>query len=204
MSPTTTASISFPKSARDSSVDISLLARIREGDQYAFEQLYYRYHKPVYGFLIKATRSATDSEDIAQEVFARLWNMREKIEPERNIRALIFLIARRAAVDLYRRAGRINTLFSDRVEGDSLSTDLSPEEILEQYETKLLLDIAIENMPRKQREIFSLHFHDNLSPAEIAQRLDVSYDNVRKQIWNGKRQLREVISVMVVFLLGQA
>lgn len=201
ISTTTTVSTS-QNPTRDNGIDRSLLARIREGDQHAFEQLYYRYHKPVYGFMVKATRSAADSEDIAQEVFARLWNIREKIDPERNIQALIFLIARRAAVDLYRRTGRTNAIFTDSEDEDTHSLDLSPEEILEQYETKLLLNIAIENMPRKQREVFSLYYYENLSPTEIAQRLDMSYENVRKQIWNAKKQLREIISLIVVFLLG--
>ena len=202
MNQTTISSIS-QTTTRAISMDTSLLASIKKGDQYAFEQLYYRYHKPVYGFLVKATRSAADSEDIVQEVFARLWNMRDKIEPERNIKALIFLIARRAAVDLYRRTGRVNSIFADREDEDTLSrsVDLSPEEILEQYETKMLLNIAIESMPKKQREVFSLYFHENLSPAEIAQKLGMSYENVRKQIWNGKKQLREVVSLIVVFLL---
>uniref|UniRef100_S0DER0 Putative RNA polymerase sigma factor n=1 Tax=termite gut metagenome TaxID=433724 RepID=S0DER0_9ZZZZ len=186
--------------------DTSLLQRVKEGDQRAFEQVYYRWYKPVYGFMLKTTRSNEDAQDIAQEVFARIWKMREKIEPNGNIQALIFVIARRAAVDLYRRAGRMNAVFADerQTEDLPLSTELSPEEILEAHETQLLLQIAIDSMPARQREVFSLHYYENLSPAEIAQRLGMSYENVRKQIWNGKRQLRDVISLMIVFLMGQA
>uniref|UniRef100_S0DGJ4 Putative RNA polymerase sigma factor n=2 Tax=termite gut metagenome TaxID=433724 RepID=S0DGJ4_9ZZZZ len=199
----TTQSPTLPPNGR---TDTSLLERVREGDQRAFEQIYYRWHKPVYGFMLKTTRSTEDAEDIAQEVFIRLWKMREKIEPGGNIQALIFVIARRVAVDLYRRAGRMNAVFATEEQTADLSSaaDLSPEELLEAHETKLLLQIAIESMPAKQREVFSLHYYENLSPAEIASRLGLSYENVRKQIWNGKRQLREVISLMVVFLLGQA
>jgi RNA polymerase sigma-70 factor (ECF subfamily) len=199
----TTPLLSDAPSVRNDSIDISLLARIREGDSRAFEQLYYRYRKPIYTFIFKTIRSKADSEDITQEAFVRLWNMREKIQPERNISALLFVLARRAAVDLYRRTGRMNMTFTVTEEGVDFSHGPSPEEMLEQYETKLLLDIAIENMPRKQREVFSLYFNEHLSPAEIAQRLNMSYENARKQIWNGKKQLREVISLMAVFLFGQ-
>lgn len=163
--------------------------------------LYSRYYKPVYTFMLQTVRSRHDAEDIAQETFAHLWNMREKIDPSRNIAALIFVIARRAAVDLYRRAGRSAVSYTDQAQDEVLCSGLSPEELLENTETKLLLDIAIERMPARQREVFSLHYRDSLSAAEIAERLGLSYENVRKHIYNGKQQLREVITAMLVFLL---
>ncbi|MDR2912810.1 MAG: sigma-70 family RNA polymerase sigma factor [Alistipes sp.] len=185
-------------------IDIGILQKVRRGDEHAFGQLYCRYYKPVFGLMFKTTHSREDAEDIAQEVFVRLWNMRDKIDPEKNIQALIFVIARRAAVDLYRRSGRLTAVFSDRQDDEeSLCEGLSPEEILEDVETKLLLEVTIEGMPRSQREVFSLYYHDSLTPAEIAQRLGLSYENVRKQIYNGKRQLRTVMSITLAFLIFQ-
>jgi RNA polymerase sigma-70 factor (ECF subfamily) len=182
--------------------DTLLLQRLSRGDLSAFEQIYYRWSRPVYGFMLKTTRSAFDAEDITQEVFARLWKMHEDIDPQKNIQALIFVIARRIAVDMFRRKGKIAITPADDPDGE-LSSGSSPQEILEERETDLLLEIAIESMPEKQRKVFGLYYFNNLSPMEISAQTGLSYDNVRKHIYNGKRHLREIISLISIFLMGQ-
>ena len=171
----------------------------------AFEQVYYRWNKQVYAFMLKTTRSVLDAEDITQEVFVRLWNMHEHIDPSKNLQSLIFTIARRIAVDMYRRSGKMPVASSEnQSDNDDNSMAKSPQELLEERETELLLDVAIESMPEKQRKVFCLYYRDNLSPQEISLRSGLTYDNVRKHIYNGKKQLREIVSMMVTFLLGGA
>jgi RNA polymerase sigma-70 factor (ECF subfamily) len=138
--------------------------------------------------MFRLTRSVPDAEDITQEVFVRLWGMRENIDPERNFPSLLFTIARRLAVDLYRSRGRLHISSSDKPE-DGVSQEKSPRELLEEREANLLLDIAIGSMSPKQREVFSMHYYQNLSPRDIAALTGLSYDNVRRQIYNAKRQL---------------
>lgn len=174
--------------------DYSLLKRVRDGDCSAFEKLYLRYYKSVYGFISHVLHSSADVEDIIQDTFARLWSMRESINPELSVKSLIFKMVRCAVIDLWRHTERTTVIFADKEpEDNNMSGNVSPEDILDAHETKLLLDIAIAHMPPRQREIFLLHVNENLSPAEIASRLDLSYDNVRKQIYNGKRDLREML-----------
>ncbi len=180
--------------------DAALLLRVKNGDVSAFEQLYYRWNKPLYGFMLKTTRSLSDSEDITQEAFARLWKMRDTLDPEKSIQSLLFTIAHRIAIDIYRRSGKV-TPASDDEPGKESSLEHSPQDIMEERETRLLLEIAIEAMPEKQRKVFAMHYFDQLSPKEIALRTGLSYDNVRKHIYNGKRQLREIISGIILLLL---
>jgi RNA polymerase sigma-70 factor (ECF subfamily) len=181
-------------------VDVRLLNSIKQGDEQSFGVLYARYYSSVFGFMFKIMHSRENAEDVVHDTFVKLWNMREKIDPDRNIKALIFVMARRAAIDVFRKSSRSSVTYTEQTNENTPATDSSPEKILEDIETKLLLDIAIESMPQKQREIFSLHYHENLSPAEIAQKTGLTYENVRKQIYNGKRQLRDVITAMIVFL----
>jgi RNA polymerase sigma-70 factor (ECF subfamily) len=152
--------------------------------------------------MLKITHSVPDSEEITQEVFVRLWNMRESVDPERNFGALAFTIARRIAIDMYRQRGHLKVVVPDEPE-DGVSGDRSPQEILEEREEALLLDIAIESMPSRQREVFSMYYYQNLSPKEIATRTGLSYDNVRRQIYNAKRDLRGVVMLISMFLLSQ-
>lgn len=177
---------------------------MKDGDMYAFEQVYYRWHKQVYAFVLKITHSTQEADDVKQEVFIRLWNMHENIDPRKSIQSLIFTIARRIAVDMYRRNGKLKEVHDipEDVVGEN-SMGESPQEILEERETALLLEIAVENMPEKQRKVFTLYYMQNLSPKEIAQQLGLSYDNVRKHIYNGKQQLREIVSLMIILLIGR-
>ena len=188
---------------KDDEVDAALMQKLQKGDLAAFEQIYYRWNKKVYAFMLRTTRSVSDSEEITQEVFVRLWNMRENIDPAKRIQALIFTITRRIAVDMYRRSGRLDvSAYTSPEEGLSLAK--SPQEILEERETNLILDIAVENMSSRQREVFTLYYYHNLSPQDIASTLGLSYDNVRKHIYNGKRQLREIATLMLAFLMWQS
>jgi RNA polymerase sigma-70 factor (ECF subfamily) len=192
-----------PKSSlpANDGVDVNIIQKMIGGDEHALGELYSRYYKPLFGFMFKITRSREDAEDIVQDVFVRMWNMRARLDAGKNIKALMFVMARRAAVDLYRRTGRTDAVsYTDPSHEGDLSTDISPAEILEDIETKLIIDIAIDGMPAKQREVFTLHYHDNLTPEEIAQRLGLTYDNVRKHIYNGKKQLRDMFAFIFAFI----
>lgn len=174
--------------------DAVLLEKMRSSDLHAFEELYYRWNKQVYGFMFKTTRSVSDSEKITQEVFVRLWNMRESIDPRKKIQALIFTIARRLVVDMYRRKGRLGVIVSEEPQGGT-QRERSPQDTLEEQEMNLLLEIAIARMPDEQREVCTRYYRERLSPMEIALRLELTYDDVREQIDNGKQMLREMMIV---------
>ena len=150
--------------------------------------------------MFKVTRSRSDSEDITQEVFARFWTMRHTLDPHKSVQALLFTIALRIAIDMYRRKGKISKVPQGEPEKER-STEPTPQEIMEEQETAILLNIAIESMPDKQRKIFSMHYFENMSPKEIALQTGLSYDNVRKHIYNGKRHLQEIVTCVMVFLL---
>jgi len=202
-----------PKSAKQNSTsnneplqgndqaDQTLLTRLIEGDESAFEQIYLRWHKPVFLLMLKITRSEVEAEDIAQDVFTHLWSIREKIDPSKNIKALLFIIARRSAINLSRRAG----LHGDYIAEVDLSPglDADPAELLEAQETGLLMQIAIENMPAKQRSVFSLYYNENLTSSEIATRLGLTQENVRKHIYNGKKYIQGIITLITLLFLDQ-
>lgn len=186
--------------SEDSRADVALILRVKGGDAAAFEHTYYRWYRPLYGFMFKVTRSRSDSEDITQEVFARFWTMRHTLDPHKSVQALLFTIALRIAIDMYRRKGKISKVPQGEPEKER-STEPTPQEIMEEQETAILLNIAIESMPDKQRKIFSMHYFENMSPKEIALQTGLSYDNVRKHIYNGKRHLQEIVTCVMVFLL---
>lgn len=179
--------------------DIDLLTRLKNGDESAFKQIYLKWHKPIYLLMFKIMRSEPDAEDVAQDVFAHLWSMREKIEPSKNIKALLFIIARRSAINLSRRAGLHLDYLSEVDVSPKL--DINPAELLEARETALLMQIAIEKMSARQRQVFSLYYNENLTSSEIASRLGLTQENVRKHIYNGKKDIQRIIAMITLLFL---
>lgn len=185
---------------RNSGNDSIMLSRLRDGDPAAFEWIYTRWHKPVFLLMLKITRSEQDAEDICQDVFSYLWTTRERLDPAGNIKALIFTIARRAAIRLSKR----NSFHDGYLAGidNSPELDNDPSELFIAEEIKLIVDYAIEKMPEKQREVFKLHYYENLSYAQIAEKLGMQQNNVRQHYNNAKHFLDGVLALIVGFFLS--
>lgn len=180
-------------------ISFEILEDFRNGSSLAFETIYVRWRRPVFSFIYKVVRSSQDAEDITQDVFAKLWNSRERIDPSKNIKTFIFLLARQSII---RQAYRRNLQDSYISESTPSEYDLDSHELLVAEQTKLLIDIAIEKMPEKQREVFSLHYKENLSNEEIAQTLNISTNNVRQHVHNAKKYIKELIMFLVLTFIS--
>lgn len=170
--------------------DKELLIRLKAGDTNAFQQVYYRWKEPLYYFLYKLTGSGQDAEDICQETFVFLWQKRDIIDVEKDVRYLLFLVAKQAAWKQLRRSKQTGS-YTD--EQDQLSTDNTSHDFVVARETELLAKYAISKLPTKTREIYRLHYEENLSNQQIAEQLGVSQNNVAAQIYAARQRLKEVL-----------
>lgn len=180
-------------------VNSTVLEKFMNGDPLAFEKIYVRWRKPLYSFLYRLVRSAQDAEDITQDVFTSLWNTRERIDPSKNIKTYIFLLARQSAIRLIYRRGLHGSYLT---EYEPMEASHDSHDILVAKQTRLLMDIAIERMPAKQREVFTLHYKESLGNEEIARQLGISENSVRQHIHNAKKHIQDVLLFMMLFFLG--
>lgn len=178
----------------------ALLQALKEGSIDAFEQIYLMWRKPVFTLLYRITRSEEDAEDITQDVFAYLWNTHERVDPGKSLKAYVFLIAKRTAYRLLYRNNLKNTSHSNVSVGYE-SEEVNSHDLLVAEEIRMLTEYAIQKMPARQKEVYSLHYYENLSSADIAERLNISQENVRKNLQHAKKHLKEIIAfVLTVFL----
>jgi RNA polymerase sigma-70 factor (ECF subfamily) len=85
--------------------EIVLVQRLKEGDNKAFNELFSRYGKWLYEEAYhKLGRNVTDAEDLVQEVFARLWEKRRNVDPDRPIHNYLWIAMRNAAYDKYKKS----------------------------------------------------------------------------------------------------
>jgi RNA polymerase sigma factor (sigma-70 family) len=131
------------------------------------------------------------ASDVAQETFMKYWErMSERNEGNGNVRGLLFKIAGDIFVSSYRKrkAAMKYTILPGKEEFSH-----SPEEQLAYKEMLITYDIALSNLPDKQRTVFLLHRMDGLKYHEIALNLGLSVKAVEKRMKNALESLRKAI-----------
>ncbi len=173
-----------------------VLSKLKSGDEDAFKYIFLRLKTPLFHFITKMIGSGQDAEDICQETFATLWLKREKVDEEKNIKTFIFGIAKRIVWNYMREHRRKEIVWAET----GLDTDegLSPDQIIQLRETELLTEYAISKLPARTRQIYELHLHENLSNEQIAGRLGISTENVRANIYQARKRIREIITLLIM------
>ncbi len=182
----------------DDIITSDVLQRLREGDHESYRKVYLHWRKPVYKFLLNLTGTEEDADDITQEIFTVLWNYRDRIDPEKNIRSFLFLVARRAAYKS-NRANMIRKRYADSVWGE-LSDNFTSHDIVVEKETELLQQVLLQHMPPQQRKIFEMSNNEGLSAEEIAARIGIKRESVYNQLSKARKTLRDALLLLLLFV----
>lgn len=185
------------RKTRDVETDEMLIDRIRQGDRAAFDDLYDRYFKRVYGFLDKRLRNRADTEETTQEVFANIFTSLDSFRGEAPFAAWVFGLTRRTLSARFRRKQHPTVpLFDDEDTQDpanlsaAVSTEASPLENYELAERAALLGHALESqVTPEQRQLFELHHLQSVPISEIARTLSKSEDAVKSNLYRTRKLL---------------
>ncbi len=165
-----------------------LLVRSQRGDRAAFRELYRALYGPVSRYLRRRVPSAADAEELVGQVFFRLLESLDRVDPRKGT-VLVYALsmARNALVDEARsRAGRVPEEAAAAVpdSGAGPLERLMGEEDMERVRSELA------KLPAETRELLMLRFGDGLRFAEIAQVLGLSEAAVRQRTSRAVRELR--------------
>lgn len=164
--------------------DRELLLLICEGDRVAFYQLYERYSRRLYGFVLRYIKLDADAEEIVQEVFIKIWESRSKIDLYSSFESFLFTVAYNATISQFRKRASEKKYLEHLKSLQQAET--APDLIDEIYFNELnkqVNDLLNELTPR-QKEIFQLSREQGLAHEEIAKKLDISVNTVKKHITN--------------------
>lgn len=180
-----------------------LIARVRQGDINAFEELYKKYY--VYLCLIAEhiVRNSSDAEEIVSDVFIRLWNLRERTEI-RSIKTYLICAVRNTSLN-YIEQNKMRNRLTCRFEDSDLSlfswdSDY-PLGRLYEIEVTEILRKGINSLPDGCREVFLLSRHDGMKYSDIAERLGISVNTVKTQMKIALSRLRDVLKNYLLLLL---
>jgi RNA polymerase sigma-70 factor, ECF subfamily len=165
-----------------------LVVRSQRGDREAFRDLYRALYGPVSRYLRRRVSSAADAEELAGQVFFRLLESLERIEPRRgSVLVYALSMARNALVDDARSRARLVPEEAAAAVADGSS---GPLERLEEKEDAVRVRSELARLPAETRELLMLRFGDDLRFAEIAQLLGLSEAAVRQRTSRAVRELR--------------
>lgn len=174
-----------------------LVKKLKDGDKFAFEVLFYKYRNKVKGFAVKLVPTQVDPEEIVQEVFVKLWLKKEFINPDKDFQPYLFSIAKNLILDHLKSAVNRKLYFvGEHFQNDLLVDDGLDNLLPEDAEEKLQKLIA--EIPERRREIFRLSRFEGLSYKQIALRLNISENTVDSQIRNALAFLRKEFRKFVV------
>lgn len=176
-----------------------IILQLRNGNQEAFKTIYLHYYNSVKNFLYSLLQSKDESEEMTQDVFMMLWEKRETIDPSKNIKSLVYTIARNAAMNFFDHQKVIDR-FSRTVLPDELDNNTS-EEILIAQETELIIKLVIANMPEKRRTVFEMSYYKNMDNETIASTMGISKFNVANHLAHARRDIKKAISLFLLFMV---
>ena len=165
-----------PQPLDDSPSDAELLARVGERDREAFETLYGRYVRPVFGLALRRLGDRGHAEDAVQEAFAAIWRSASTYRPERGAAGgWLYTVARNAIVDRLRRKGPS----ADAELPELASTEPGPAQRAEDSDVSWRVHRALEELQPREREVIELAYWSGMSQSEVAQYLHLPLGTVK-------------------------
>ena len=183
--------------ANRSDPDERLVQRVRAGDRAAFDELYDRYFKRVYGFLDRRLRNRADTEETTQEVFINVFSSIDGFRGDAPFAAWIFGLTRRTLAARFRRKRHPTVPLLEEDEAQPVSSltaggapEASPLEHYELTERASQLRDALEHdLTDEQRRLFEMHHLESVPIAEIARKLSKSEDAVKSTLYRTRKVL---------------
>jgi RNA polymerase sigma-70 factor (ECF subfamily) len=196
-----------PAFAGDASLsDAEIMLRAKAGDQSAFEYLVQKYRRPMLSFMYRMARNAAAAEDLAQEVFLRVYRSRESYEASAKFTTWLYRIATNLAVNHARdtRHERPEVQVSlDEPDEDTGTTlelpdaSLNAEQAMVIRERMMAIRRKVEALPEQQRLAVIMHKYQQMDYKQIAEVLKLSESATKSLLFRAYETLREQLKEFV-------
>jgi RNA polymerase sigma-70 factor (ECF subfamily) len=176
--------------------DVGLMLRVKEGDNEAFELLVELHQSAVIGTVAKMLGGASEAEDIAQQVFIRIWKSAKRYQPQAKFTTWMFTITRNLVFNETRRRKRKPTVSVEEREEESHQQvedvhSTTPDQDVLHSELERAVDDAIQALPEKQRLAVVLRRYEEMPYDEIGRVLSMSVPAVKSLLFRARTQLKE-------------
>ncbi|MEQ9437415.1 MAG: RNA polymerase sigma-70 factor [Cyclobacteriaceae bacterium] len=174
--------------------DKHLVSKLKEGDRFAFDALFFAYEPTLYAYAMKLTHHTEDAKEIVQEVFLKVWEKKQQLDPQYSFEGFLYTIAKNLVFNKAKR--RVyDFAYKEYLSFSNHQVEYATENHLLYNELNELVNSACEQLPPVRREVFTMSRMDGLSNREIAEKLNTSTSNVKNHINKALRFLKEQIQI---------
>jgi len=186
--------------------DVQLMLDVKAGDEASFDFLLVKYRSPLVNFLYRMVRDTATAEDLAQEVFLRVYRARKQYTPSAKFTTWLFRIATNVALNSVRdnRYQKMEVSLDAPVsdEEDSAPRELPARELridqhLLEQDRVAIIQRAIASLPEKQRAAVLLHKYEEMDYAEIAKILNCTEAALKSLLFRAYESLRVQLAPLV-------
>jgi len=180
--------------------DAEVMLRVKAGDQSAFDYLVQKYRRPLVSFMYRMARNTTAAEDLAQEVFLRVYRSRQTYEASAKFTTWLYRIATNLAVnharDTRHERPEVTVSLDEPDEETGTTMDLadgkiSAEEALVRRERMLAIRGKVEALPERQKLAVIMHKYQQMDYKQIAEVLKLSESATESLLFRAYETLRE-------------
>lgn len=171
----------------------ALLHQISIGDANAFSIIFHRYSPKVYVYALKIIKSQNLAEEIAQEIFVKIWNLGDQATEIKNLDAYLKVMTKNHTLKVLRRMAleiRTNRMMAY----DYLEEHNETEEYIIFKDSEKILNQAVEKLPAQQKLVYQLCHQEGLKYEEVAEKLNISKLTVKTHMQHALRFLRNYVS----------
>jgi RNA polymerase sigma-70 factor (ECF subfamily) len=181
------------------------IADLKAGNAKVFETLFKQWYEPLCRYAHSMLHDMDEAEDMAQKMFCKLWDQREKMEIHTSIKSYLYRMVHNACLNRIKQR-QMQSEHHEQIAYSSITTESHVEHVVAHKELSRQIEIAIAELPERCREVFLLSRMQHLSYIQIAQKMQISPNTVETQIVKALKMLRiklkDYFTIGLVFLLN--
>lgn len=174
-------------------MDRELVIRMKQGDETAFTAIYRHLHPSLYVYMLRFCKMPSLAEDLVHDVFLRLWEIRDRIDPDRPFMGYLYRIARNHTFKALQKLATDRALREQLLSHIAAQESEQPEQLVKAREYDRLFHEALNRMPPQRLNVFRLCRQEGRSYDEAAAILGISRNAVKKHMVLGMRFIHDYV-----------
>ncbi|MFC4776539.1 RNA polymerase sigma factor [Paenibacillus sp. GCM10023252] len=174
--------------------DEQLIRQIAEGDALALEQLYDKYERPIYSFVLRMVKDSMAAEEVVQELFMRVWKSAGRMKTDGSagkVSTWLFAVSRNLSIDWLRKQGRRPLEAQEEEVWERTAEPVSTEHEVEQRLLGEQMREAIGELNEDQKQVVEMIYYMGYTQQEVASKHDIPLGTVKSRVRLALGQLRK-------------
>ncbi|MFC1544678.1 sigma-70 family RNA polymerase sigma factor [Gemmatimonadota bacterium] len=185
--------------------DEELVKQFRDGRERSFNELMRRYNRRIINYIYRIIGDRDRAEDLLQDTFVRVYRNIDRFDIDRKFSTWLYTIATNLAKNELRNKGRSPLLYfenffyrkTDTKMFEAVDNKVGPDDEVYRGELEVIVDDAIEKLPKRHKMVFALREREGKSYEEIAEILDCNIGTVKSRLNRARAKFAQIVEPML-------